>query len=273
MASNHSRGGSAPDGEEKEGSSGASVSKLSVIVEKHQSMTTDAPSCNDGAPSRISMKSSGLTANDAQTRMLESNTKREKGTIALQKEAEAGDTTSHNKVSTHIPKHRLRPIATKPKHRLISTTITTTTKPKQQSSPSSHRQLPLGWTSKQESPPDHEDKKRTSSSSTSPSIMQMHALQKKSTELKLLPDKEKLKSFQRRKSSLVTSQQHQSKATASVPKRNVQITAPSQKQKQSEKRNVPPPKEVSTTFALPTTHRQQKSLAEQRRRVARNQTP
>ena len=267
MASNHSRGGSAPDGEEKEGSSGASVSKLSVIVEKHQSMTTDAPSCNDGAPSRSSMKSSGLTANDAQTRMLESGSKREK-TIALQKEAEVGDTTSHNKVSTHIPKHRLIPISTKPKHRLIPTT----TKPKQQSSPSSHRQLPLGWTSKQESPPDHNDKKRTSSS-TSPSIMQMHALQKKSTELKLLPDKEKLKSFQRRKSSLVTSQQHQSKATASVPKRNVQITAPSQKQKQSEKRNVPPPKEVSTTFALPTTHRQQKSLAEQRRRVARNQTP
>ena len=264
MASNHSRGGSAPDGEEKEGSSGASVSKLSVIVEKHQSMTTDAPSCNDGAPSRSSMKSSGPTANDAQTRMLESNTKREKGTIALQKEAEAGDTTSHNKVSTHIPKHRLIPISTKPKHRLIPTT--TTTKPKQQSSPSSHRQLPLGWTSKQESPPDHDDKKRTSSS-TSPSIMQMHAMQKKSTELKLLPDKDKLKSFQRRKSSLVTSQQHQSKATASVPKRNVQITAPSQKQKQSEKRNVPPPKEAP----LPT--RQQKSLAEQRRRVARNQTP
>ena len=270
MASNHSRGGSAPDGEEKEGSSGASVLKLSVIVEKHQSMTTtDAPSCNDGAPSRSSMKSSGkLTA--AQTRMLESGSKRDKGTIELQREAEAGDTTttSHNKVSTHIPKHRLIPISTKPKHRLIPAT---TTKPKQQSSPSSRKQLPLGWTSKQESPPDHDDKKRTSSS-TSPSIMQMHAMQKKSTELKLLPDKDKLKSLQRRKSFLVTSQQQQSKASASVPKRNVQITVPSQKQKQSEKRNVPPPKEVSTKFApLPT--RQQKSLAEQRRRVARNQTP
>jgi len=269
MASYHSRGGSAPpDGEEKEGSSRASVSKLSVIVEKHQS-TADAPSCNDGAPSRSSMKSSGkLTA--AQTRMLESNTKREKGRMALQKEAEAGDTTSHNKVSTHIPKHRLIPISTKPKHRLIP--IAKTTKPKQQSSPSSRRQLPLGWTSKKESHPDRDDTKRTTSSSTSPSIMQMHAMQKKSTELKLLPDKDKLKSFQRRKSSLVTSQQQQSKASSSAPKRNVQITAPSQKQKQSEKRNNPPPKEVSTKFApLPT--RQQKSLAEQRRRVARNQTP
>ena len=202
--------------------------------------------------------------------MLESNTKREISTMELEKEeAEAGDTTaatSHHKVSTHIPKHRLIPNTTKSKHRFIPTT--TLTKPKQLSSPSSRRQLPLGWTSKQESPPDHGDK--NSASSASPSIMQLHAMQKESTELKLPPDdKDELKSYQRRKSSVVTSQQHQSKASSSVPKRKVQITIPSQKQKQSEKRNNPPPKEELAQ--LPT--RQQKSLAEQRRRVARNQTP